>query len=153
MIRMRHRAMRVPASVSLGMVIVATLLTGCTSTPSTGTGTTPVASASSIPTAGRATAEWHLAKGFTPTPETKSLRVDIRWQACASGVAVADPMPVVGYSASQVTLTVWGILPPNAGRAADCQLSETTTIDVPLAEPVGSRSVVAGSPPGIGWPI
>jgi hypothetical protein len=64
-----------------------------------------------------------------------------RW--CASGTAVDAPKPEVTYSATQVTLTIWGT--PPGGNSFSCQANPTIELTVPLTEPLGNRKVVQGA--------
>jgi hypothetical protein len=66
-----------------------------------------------------------------------------RWQGCTSGAEVEAPKPEVTYSATQVSLTVWGT--PPAGNSFSCQGNPPIELTVPLTEPLGNRSVVQGA--------
>jgi hypothetical protein len=102
-----------------------------------------------VSTVGRVPAEWFFSPGSTPSPGATSLTVVVRWRQCASGVAVQDPRPVVSYSQTHVLLSVWGIQPGNGGR---CQSTMPTTIEVPLTEPLGNRTVTEGADLSSPWP-
>ncbi len=138
--------MRSVASICLSTVVGASLLAGCTSTPSNDGATSPTP----FDTAGRAAAAWTLSVGASPSPDSRSVEVDVHWVPCASGVAVADPRPVLSYSDTTVALTVWGT--PPAGTDFDCQGNKVTTIEVPLGEPLGDRTLVQGAEPSQNWP-
>lgn len=53
------------------------------------------------------------------------------------------PKPELSYSATQVTLTIWGI--PPRGEVFTCQGNQPTDVTVLLAEPLGTRKVVQGA--------
>lgn len=144
--RLRQRGMRFVVSIALSTVVGVSLLTGCTSTPSTDADKSPTP----FSTAGRAAAAWKLSDGASPSPDSRSVKVDVHWVPCASGAAVDDPRPVVSYSDTQVTISVWGKLPSSGD--ADCQGNKVTTIEVPLSEPLGDRKLVPGTEPSTRWP-
>jgi hypothetical protein len=97
-----------------------------------------------LSTRGRAVAGWTYAPGFTPSPEATSLVLNVAWDGCAGASAVKNPRAVVSYSASHVTLTVWGDV-----NSARCSApNPVTTVEVVLSEPLGTRTVVSGAATG-----
>ena len=136
--------MRTHRSVLPVLAILVIDLSGCAAQGGGGTpGAASSTGASPVNTAGRGAAMWAFSKGFTPTPAATVLKVEVSWRGCAGGAPVKDPQPVVSYSTSQVTLTVWGV-PPD-GNAFNCQGNPTTTLTVPLTEQLGDRTVVQGA--------
>ncbi|HET7900082.1 MAG TPA: hypothetical protein VFL59_02775 [Candidatus Nanopelagicales bacterium] len=144
--RRRHRRTAAAlGSVAVVLVIVASLVLAIRPR-----GTEPPVAPTPVDTAGRAAANWQFPEGMRPDANSTSLTVDVRWGACASGAAVVDPRPVVGYSATEVSLIVWGI--PPEGTDFDCIGNPATRMVIPLREPLGDRFVVPGAPPVIGFP-
>jgi hypothetical protein len=128
------------------LAVVGTTLAASACTAGSGSsGVTSPPTPTPVNTTGRAAAWWALSQGFVASPGSTSLTVDVRWIPCASGVAVEDPKPVVTYSATRVSLSVWGI--PPSGDFFSCQGNKITTIEVPLSEPLGDRTVVEGTKP------
>jgi hypothetical protein len=90
----------------------------------------------------RAEAKWVMAPGFTARPDSIKIPVLVYWGQCSDGLPVADPVPAVEYSATQVILTVSGVRP--LGTVHRCPSSKETLVEVPLTERLGNRSVVGG---------
>jgi hypothetical protein len=126
------------------LAVMVVSVTGCATQNGGGSSVVSTPSAASpLNTAGRGAAMWTFSKGFSPTPTSTELKVEVHWRGCAGGAAVEDPKPELSYSASQVTLTIWGI--PPRGEVFTCQGNQPTDVTVRLAEPLGTRKVVQGA--------
>lgn len=136
--------MGMPPRILLVLTATALSVSACTAATATST-PTPVS------TVGREAALWELAPGFTPSPQSTSLTVSVSWLRCASGVAVEDPQPVVTYSVTEVSLSIWGKSPgdgnPSTGETSQCNGNVITSFQVPLTEPLGDRAIIEGAVP------